>query len=125
MDLKEAIERARAGGPARHHEKSEQQGKLPVRERIALLVDEGSFAEEALLANWEQDGLGADGSMLLINNVVSQSVPHLHLHVFPAWEMGDFDISGADPSPSPESLDEAQAKIRAALTELGHGDRVA
>jgi len=32
-----------------------------VRERIALLVDEGSFAEEALLANWEQDGFGADG----------------------------------------------------------------
>ena len=61
MDLKEAIERARAGGPARHHEKSEQQGKLPVRERIALLVDDGTFAEEALLANWEQDGFGADG----------------------------------------------------------------
>jgi acetyl-CoA carboxylase carboxyltransferase component len=61
LDLKEAIERARAGGPARHHEKSEQQGKLPVRERIALLVDDGSFAEEALLANWEQDGFGADG----------------------------------------------------------------
>ncbi len=63
MDLKEAIERARAGGPARHHEKSEQQGKLPVRDRIALLVDEGSFAEEALLANWEQDGFGADGAV--------------------------------------------------------------
>jgi len=26
---------------------------------------------------------GADGSMILINNVVSQSVPHLHLHVIP------------------------------------------
>ena len=60
-DLKDAIERARGGGPARHHEKSEQQGKLPVRERIGLLVDEGTFAEEALLANWEQDGFGADG----------------------------------------------------------------
>ncbi len=32
-----------------------------MRERIALLVDEGSFAEEALLENWEQDGFGADG----------------------------------------------------------------
>jgi len=60
-DLKQAIERARAGGPERHHEKSEQQGKLPVRERIARLVDESSFTEEALLANWEQDGFGADG----------------------------------------------------------------
>jgi histidine triad (HIT) family protein len=26
---------------------------------------------------------GADGSMTLINNVVSQSVPHLHLHAIP------------------------------------------
>jgi propionyl-CoA carboxylase beta subunit len=60
-DLKEAIDRARSGGPERHHEKSEQQGKLPVRERIARLVDEGSFVEEALLANWEQEGFGADG----------------------------------------------------------------
>jgi histidine triad (HIT) family protein len=30
-----------------------------------------------------EDGLDADGSMILINNVVSQSVPHLHLHVIP------------------------------------------
>ena len=30
-----------------------------------------------------EDGLAADGSMILINNVVSQSVPHLHLHVIP------------------------------------------
>src|ERR687894_1153623 len=59
--LKEALERARAGGPERHHEKSQQQGKLPVRERVDRLVDPGSFAEEALLANWENDGFGADG----------------------------------------------------------------
>ena len=30
-----------------------------------------------------EDGLAADGSMILVNNVVSQSVPHLHLHVIP------------------------------------------
>ena len=30
-----------------------------------------------------EDGLPSDGSMILINNVVSQSVPHLHLHVIP------------------------------------------
>src|SRR4051812_29642707 len=60
-DLKQALDRARSGGPERHHEKSAQQGKLPVRERIARLLDADSFAEEALLANWEQDGFGADG----------------------------------------------------------------
>lgn len=29
------------------------------------------------------DGLGAQGTFVAINNVVSQSVPHLHLHVVP------------------------------------------
>ncbi|MFL5819799.1 MAG: acyl-CoA carboxylase subunit beta [Solirubrobacteraceae bacterium] len=60
-DLRDAIERAHAGGPQRHREKALQQGKLPVRERVARLVDEGSFSEEAMLANWPHDGLGADG----------------------------------------------------------------
>src|SRR5438105_2080870 len=60
-DLGEALDRARAGGPERHREKSAQQGKLPVRERVERLVDAGSFSEEALLANWEQEGFGADG----------------------------------------------------------------
>ena len=58
--LEAAIERARAGGPERHRDKSASQGKLAVRERIALLLDEHSFAEEGLLANWQEDGLGAD-----------------------------------------------------------------
>jgi acetyl-CoA carboxylase carboxyltransferase component len=60
-DLRRALEQARAGGPERHHEKSKQQGKLPVRERVERLIDPGSFSEEALLANWEQEGFGADG----------------------------------------------------------------
>jgi acetyl-CoA carboxylase carboxyltransferase component len=60
-DLQEALERALSGGPDRHHEKSAEQGKLPVRERVARLVDSESFAEEALLANWELEGFGADG----------------------------------------------------------------
>jgi acetyl-CoA carboxylase carboxyltransferase component len=56
-----ATERALAGGPERHREKAREQGKLPVRERVARLLDADSFAEEALLANWQEDGLGADG----------------------------------------------------------------
>lgn len=30
-----------------------------------------------------ETGLGVPGSMVLVNNIVSQSVPHLHLHVIP------------------------------------------
>jgi histidine triad (HIT) family protein len=35
------------------------------------------------LATAVVEGLGAQGSFVAINNVVSQSVPHLHLHVVP------------------------------------------
>jgi propionyl-CoA carboxylase beta subunit len=60
-DIAEAIEAALGGGPERHKRKVAEQGKMPVRERVERLVDPESFAEEALLANWEKEGLGADG----------------------------------------------------------------
>lgn len=61
VDLDPALRAALGGGPERHHRKVAEQGKLPVRERVALLIDDGSFVEDALLANWDQEGLGADG----------------------------------------------------------------
>ncbi len=61
VDLDPALRAALGGGPERHHQKIAGQGKLPVRERVALLVDGGTFVEDALLANWDQEGLGADG----------------------------------------------------------------
>src|SRR5260370_6767211 len=67
--LDEAAARALAGGPERHRDKAIEQGKLAVRERVALLLDEGSFAEEALLANWDEDGLGADGVVTGIGRI--------------------------------------------------------
>jgi diadenosine tetraphosphate (Ap4A) HIT family hydrolase len=50
--------------------------------------------------------------------IAGLEVPHLHVHVFPAYTLGDFDISGANQNPTPESLDEAQTKIKDALSEL-------
>jgi histidine triad (HIT) family protein len=41
------------------------------------------FAEVRRLAIGVQDGLDAQGSFVAENNVVSQSVPHLHVHVVP------------------------------------------
>ena len=67
-------ERGLAGGPARHHEKAREQGKLGVRERVALLLDEGSFAEEALLANWQEEGLGADGVVTGVGTIDGRPV---------------------------------------------------
>ena len=45
-------------------------------------------------------------------------VPHLHVHVFPLRTLTDISFAGVDRNPTPESLDEAQAKIKAALADL-------
>jgi diadenosine tetraphosphate (Ap4A) HIT family hydrolase len=45
-------------------------------------------------------------------------VPHLHVHVFPTRSLGDFGFANVDRNPSAQSLDEAQAKIKAALADL-------
>ncbi|HXF69296.1 MAG TPA: HIT family protein [Thermoflexus sp.] len=41
------------------------------------------FQNARLLAQAMEVGLGAEGSFVAINNRVSQSVPHLHIHVVP------------------------------------------
>jgi acetyl-CoA carboxylase carboxyltransferase component len=73
-DLGAASDRALAGGPERHRQKAREQGKQPVRERIARLLDEDSFAEEALLANWLEVGLGADGVVTGLGTVAGRPV---------------------------------------------------
>ena len=54
---------ARATVPAGRSATGEgaDQGKLPVRERVAQRSIPDSFCEEGLLASWERDGLGAEG----------------------------------------------------------------
>lgn len=50
--------------------------------------------------------------------IAGLEVPHLHVHVFPAYHLTDFGFANADQNPSAESLDEAQAKIKEALAQL-------
>src|SRR5258708_7239471 len=59
--VKDALARIEKGGAPRHHQKSAEHGKLFVRERIARLVDSGSFIEDAALANNLDSELPADG----------------------------------------------------------------
>src|ERR671932_617041 len=73
-DFQQALDQARGGGPARHHERSEQQGKLPVRDRVARLLDSHSFTEDGLLANWEHEGFGADGVVTGMGRVAGRAV---------------------------------------------------
>jgi acetyl-CoA carboxylase carboxyltransferase component len=54
-------ERVLAGGAQKYHEANAATGKLFARDRIAKLVDEGSFVEDGLYANVLAGDLPADG----------------------------------------------------------------
>jgi histidine triad (HIT) family protein len=41
------------------------------------------FTTAQRLARAVEDGMGAEGTFVAINNRVSQSVPHLHIHIVP------------------------------------------
>src|SRR6185437_7296357 len=59
--LEQLRKRARAGGAERYHAANAAKGKLFARERVALLVDDGTFVEDGMYANVLADGLPADG----------------------------------------------------------------
>jgi acetyl-CoA carboxylase carboxyltransferase component len=59
--LEQLSKRVQAGGAEKYHAANASRGKLFARERIALLVDEGSFVEDGRYANALADGLPADG----------------------------------------------------------------
>lgn len=60
--------------PVEHHERL---ADLPAAQI------EGLFRRVQVLSDVLQDPLGAQGSFVAMNNIVSQSVPHLHVHVVP------------------------------------------
>jgi acetyl-CoA carboxylase carboxyltransferase component len=73
-ELSKRSERALAGNLHAQAEKLASQGKLFVRDRLALLLDDGSFAEDALLANTMADDLPADGVVTGVGRVQGRPV---------------------------------------------------
>jgi len=76
------------------------------------------FANVQLLARAVERAMEAEGSFVAINNRVSQSVPHLHVHIVPRRKKdglrGFFWPRQAHPEE--EKMRAAQAAIREALT---------
>ena len=65
--------KALAGG-VKHRERLVEQNKLPVRTRIELLLDEGSFVEDGLFANVLADDLPADGVVTGVGRIGGRPV---------------------------------------------------
>jgi histidine triad (HIT) family protein len=77
------------------------------------------FATAQRLARAVEAGMGADGTFVAINNRVSQSVPHLHVHVVPRrrkdglrgffWPRQKYE--------SDDAMEAAATAVRAALRD--------
>ncbi len=64
----------RKGGHLRYHEKNKEQGKMFVRDRLALLLDEGLETEDGLFANALAGDLPADGVVTGMGKINGQTV---------------------------------------------------
>ena len=56
--------------------------------------------------------------------VAGFEVPHLHVHVFPAWDMAAFDFANAARSVDDAEQDGYRDQLRAVLRAAGHGASV-
>ncbi|HEY7152113.1 MAG TPA: HIT family protein [Solirubrobacterales bacterium] len=78
------------------------------------------FANARVLSRGVRDAMKAQGAFVALNNVVSQSVPHLHVHAVPRnrkdglrgffWPRTKYE--------SEEHMRETAAAVRAAVNEL-------
>ncbi|MBB4824031.1 acetyl-CoA carboxylase carboxyltransferase component [Sporosarcina luteola] len=72
--LEEKLQTIFQGGQPKYHEKLKEQNKLFVRDRLALLFDDGKYMEDGRFANCEASDLPADGVVTAMGKVNGQTV---------------------------------------------------
>ena len=79
------------------------------------------FANAQRLSRAVEAAMKAEGSFVAVNNRVSQSVPHLHIHIVPRRKKDGLKgfFWPRTPYKSESEMDDVQRAIRAALRELG------
>lgn len=96
---------------------------LVPRTHVTTLADlppdelSGFFALAQRLERAVETAMEAPGSLIMINNVISQSVPHLHLHVIPRRPKDGlrFFLGPRHPYGSPDESAAVAGRIAAAL----------
>jgi histidine triad (HIT) family protein len=75
------------------------------------------FADARRLARAVREAMGSQGTFMGVNNVVSQSVPHLHVHVVPRTRKDGLRgfFWPRNPYEGPEHMAETGERIRKAL----------
>lgn len=80
------------------------------------------FENVQMLSRAVESAMEADGSFIALNNKISQSVPHVHIHVVPRWKKdGLFSRNFVwirRPYKDEAEMREIQKKIKDAVEEL-------
>jgi histidine triad (HIT) family protein len=78
------------------------------------------FSDARLLSRAVEAGMEADGTFLAINNKISQSVPHLHVHVVPRRKKDGLKgfFWPRNPYRDEEQMEEVSAKLRDVVKRL-------
>jgi diadenosine tetraphosphate (Ap4A) HIT family hydrolase len=85
-------------------------------ELLAHLTSVAKSVGQAQKAAWD-----APRAALL---VAGFEIPHLHLHVLPAWDEASLTFANARHDVPADELDAAAERLRAALRDAGHGAHV-
>ncbi|HEV1997487.1 MAG TPA: acyl-CoA carboxylase subunit beta, partial [Candidatus Dormibacteraeota bacterium] len=74
QDRHQRLKQQALAGGQKHRERLAEQNKLPVRQRLDLLLDAGSFVEDGLFANVLADDLPADGVVTGVGRIAGRPV---------------------------------------------------
>lgn len=81
------------------------------------------FSDARLLSRAVEEAMGAEGTFVAINNKVSQSVPHLHVHIVPRRKKDGLKgfFWPRTPYRDAEHLEEVAEKLRSVIIRLRSG----
>jgi histidine triad (HIT) family protein len=105
---------------------------LVPKEHLETLVDLPAdliaplFANAQLLARAVEQSLKAEGSFVAMNNRVSQSVPHLHIHIVPRRKKDGLKgfFWPRQPYKSEDDILQAQIALKTAIAKIqGKGEK--
>ena len=85
------------------------------------------FTNAQLLTRAVETAMKAEGSFVAVNNRVSQSVPHLHVHIVPRRKKDGLKgfFWPRNPYKSESEMEDVQRAIRAAVRHVRTGDLTA
>ena len=82
---------------------------------LPLPLVEPLFATTARVAAAVTKAMEADGTLVLMNNRVSQSVPHLHIHIMPRVKGDDVNLNWEPKPGDMAAIKAVYEKLKAAL----------